>query len=156
MCCAKCEEKVLEEIWEVPGVFDVRAYRMEDKVVVTAAVGVDEYAAVDAYAVLRKARKIDCRARFVELDPKERPPPPKPTITPSKVNDKGKNGTNLPTSKPHPPQDRSPPPEHHPPLPHYYVAYNADYTHSPSQDAMPAFYFLFLVFLLVSMYVFRR
>ena len=70
MCCSKCEEIVVEKIREVRGVFDVRADRKDKKVVVVAMPG-----GVDEYEVLRKARKVHRKARFVELDVKERQKP---------------------------------------------------------------------------------
>lgn len=70
-------EKVEEEIWEVRGVFDVRAMRPK-KVVVTAMQEVPDREPEFQDAVLRKAKKIDCRAKFVELDATERKQPTKP------------------------------------------------------------------------------
>ena len=54
----------MEEIIEVPGVIDVRAERSASKVVVVAnrAFGFNEH------EVLRKARKVHRKAKFVELD----------------------------------------------------------------------------------------
>lgn len=71
LCCLKCEEKVIEEIREVYGVFDVRAERLQSKVVVVASSpdGLDEH------EVLRKARKVHKKAKFVELDAKEKEKP---------------------------------------------------------------------------------
>lgn len=68
MCCMKCEEKVIEEIREVPGVFDVRAERLANKVVVVAIPHVN----LDEYEVLRRAKKIHRKAKFVDLDAKEK------------------------------------------------------------------------------------
>jgi hypothetical protein len=70
MCCLKCEEKVVEEIREVHGVFDVKAERFNSKVVVVSMPVVN---GVNEHEVLRRARKVDKKARFVELDAKERP-----------------------------------------------------------------------------------
>lgn len=70
MCCAKCEEKVAEEIREVHGVFDVRAERFNGKVVV---VSMPAPNGLNEYEVLRRARKVDKKAKFVELDAKEKP-----------------------------------------------------------------------------------
>jgi len=69
LCCLKCEEKVIEEIREVPGVFDVRAERFNSKVVVVAST----MSGLDEHEVLRKARKINRKAKFVPLDDKEKP-----------------------------------------------------------------------------------
>ena len=68
MCCLKCEEKVIEEIQEVPGVFNVRAERFASKVVV-----VEAPQGLDYHEVLKKARKVDKKAKFVDLDAKEKP-----------------------------------------------------------------------------------
>jgi len=68
MCCSKCAEKVVEEILEVNGVFDVRAEYLENKVVVVATPN-----GLDEHEVLMKARKINRKAKFVELDAKEKP-----------------------------------------------------------------------------------
>ena len=70
MCCSKCEEILIEKIREVRGVFDVRAERREKKVVVVAMPG-----GLDEHEVLRKARKVHKKARFVELDAKEKQKP---------------------------------------------------------------------------------
>lgn len=70
MCCAKCEEIILEKIREVRGVFDVRAERREKKVVVVAMPG-----GFDEHEVLKKARKVHRKARYVELDAKEKQKP---------------------------------------------------------------------------------
>ncbi|KAG0564499.1 hypothetical protein M758_8G111400 [Ceratodon purpureus] len=70
MCCLKCEEKVIEEIREVPGVFDVRAERLASKVVVVA---MPPPIHLDDHEVLRRAKKIHRKAKFVELDAKEKP-----------------------------------------------------------------------------------
>lgn len=70
MCCLKCEEKVVEEIGEVHGVFSVRAERFNSKVVVVYMPVVN---GVNEHEVLRRARKVDKKAKFVELDAKERP-----------------------------------------------------------------------------------
>jgi uncharacterized membrane protein YgcG len=72
MCCAKCEEIILEKIREVRGVFDVRAERWEKKVVVVAMPG-----GFDEHEVLKKARKVHRKARYVELDAKEKQKPNK-------------------------------------------------------------------------------
>ncbi|XP_024403020.1 uncharacterized protein [Physcomitrium patens] len=69
MCCSKCVEKVVEEIREVPGVFNVRAERPSKVVVVKMPKPIE----VDCHEVLRKARKIHRKAKFVELDAKEKP-----------------------------------------------------------------------------------
>jgi len=69
LCCLKCEEKVIEEIREVRGVFDVRAERFHSKVVVVASTT----SGLDEHEVLRKARKINRKAKFVPLDDKEKP-----------------------------------------------------------------------------------
>jgi len=95
MCCLKCEEKVKEEIWEVPGVFDVRATRPKKVIVVSMPEIYGGPFGFDENEVLRKARKIDCRAKIVELDRSEqqrvpevkRPPvverpKPKPEVEP--------------------------------------------------------------------------
>lgn len=55
----------MEEIKEVPGVVDVIAYRADKKVVVT---GMSERF-LDTFELLRKARRIDRKARLMELDP---------------------------------------------------------------------------------------
>jgi len=68
LCCSKCAEKVVEEILEVYGVFDVRAEHLENKVVVVATPN-----GLDEHEVLLKARKIHRKAKFVELDAKEKP-----------------------------------------------------------------------------------
>ncbi|XP_024356822.1 uncharacterized protein [Physcomitrium patens] len=70
MCCMKCEEKVLEEIREVHGVFDVKVDRMNSKVVVVA---LPPPNILDEHEVLRKAKKIYRKAKFVELDASEKP-----------------------------------------------------------------------------------
>lgn len=70
MCCLKCEQIVVERIREVRGVFDVRAERREKKVVVVAMPG-----GLDEHEVLKKARKVHKKARFVELDDKEKQKP---------------------------------------------------------------------------------
>ena len=70
MCCAKCEEKVVEEIREVHGVFDVRGERFNSKVVV---VSMPPPNNLNEHEVLRRARKVDKKARFVDLDAKEKP-----------------------------------------------------------------------------------
>ena len=67
MCCSKCEEKVIEEIREVRGVFDARAERFASKVVV-----VEAPQGLNDQDVLKKARKADKKAKFVELDAKEK------------------------------------------------------------------------------------
>lgn len=72
MCCTKCEEKVLEEIWEAASVSDVRAYWKENKVIVTT---IPVPTGLDKDEILRKARKFDRKASFVKLDPKETRPP---------------------------------------------------------------------------------
>ena len=155
MCCAKCEEKVLEEIWEASGVFDVKAWRTESKVVVTAMpmpIGLNEC------QVLRRARKIDCKARFVNLDPDPPPPikngpykpdPPPPPITNGPNNKPGptpppkKNGPN----KPDPPEkcthgrDYRPWPPYCPPWPPYsqpWPQYCGPSWPSPSNPEPPA------------------
>lgn len=69
MCCSKCVEKVVEEILEVRGVFDVRAERPSKVVVVKMPKPIE----VDCHEVLRKARQIHRKAKFVELDAKEKP-----------------------------------------------------------------------------------
>lgn len=58
----------MEEIQEVYGVFDVRAERLENKVVVVASPS-----GFDEHEVLMKARKIYRKAKYVELDAKEKP-----------------------------------------------------------------------------------
>jgi copper chaperone CopZ len=159
MCCAKCKEKVEEEIWEVPGVFDVTVEKyFENKVVVTVmpwsvtTTNLDLEDDVLRKELLRKARKIDCRAQFLP------PPPPPPTTKPPKP--------------PRPPAPSTPPPPNcwedpfcyrprwpcspcdYPPRP------PCDYWPRPSCDSRDPsctlFYFLFLLFLLVSMIIFRR
>lgn len=70
MCCLKCEEKVIEEIREVPGVFDVRAEWLASKVVVVA---MPSPYVLDEHEVLKRAKKIHRRAKYVELDAKEKP-----------------------------------------------------------------------------------
>lgn len=69
MCCMKCQEKVIEEIREVYGVFDVRAERLASKVVVVAS----SPSGLNEHEVLRKAKKIHKKAKFVPLDDKEKP-----------------------------------------------------------------------------------
>jgi hypothetical protein len=162
MCCAKCEEKVVEEIWEVRGVFDVMASRVDKTVVVT---GMPERAEalaggfegtgrggyLDTDEVLRKARKVDCRARFVRLDhpvvavqkpqnPNPKPPNPKPDVRPQQP-------------------DLSMHPVNYPP-PGYATAHRPDppyaYFRDPAQDDNTPFYFLRFLILLLSLLVFRK
>ncbi|KAG0556208.1 hypothetical protein KC19_11G035000 [Ceratodon purpureus] len=64
MCCLKCEEKLLEEYWELPGLSNVVAFWKESKVVVTA---LPEPVRLDKDEVLKRARKIDRNAKFVEV-----------------------------------------------------------------------------------------
>lgn len=71
LCCQKCEEIVIEEIREVHGVFDVRAERLQSKVVVVAS----SPNGLDTHEVLRQAKKIHKKAKFVELDAKEKEKP---------------------------------------------------------------------------------
>lgn len=68
MCCMKCQEKVIEEICEVYGVFDVRVERLVSKVVVVVLFlfGLNEY------EVLWKVKKIYKKVKFVFLDDKEK------------------------------------------------------------------------------------
>jgi copper chaperone CopZ len=140
MCCAKCKEKVEEGIWEVPGVFDITVEKIqENKVVVTvmpwsiATTNLDlEDDDVLRKELLRKARKIDCRAQFL-------PSPPPPPI--------------MPTSpiKPTPRESSTPP------LPPPSVCYRRRWPCTPCDYGDPSctlFYFFFLLFLLVSMIVF--
>ena len=61
---------MIEEIQDVPGVFDVRAERLESKVVV---VSMPPPNGLDEHEVLKKAKKINKKAKFVELDAKEKP-----------------------------------------------------------------------------------
>lgn len=69
MCCMKCEEKVLEEICEVYGVFDVKVDRMNSKVVV---VVLFFFNILDEYEVVWKVKKIYRKVKFVELDVSEK------------------------------------------------------------------------------------
>ena len=68
MCWTRREEKLIGEIREVPGVFHVSAERSATKVVVVAMpFGFNEY------RVLKKARTVHKKAKFVELEVKEKP-----------------------------------------------------------------------------------
>lgn len=62
-----------EEIWEVPGVFEVKAIWTSKKVVVAVMPEIPDRLLTFKRDVLRKAQKIDCRAKFVELDRTETP-----------------------------------------------------------------------------------
>ena len=163
MCCPKCEEKVLEEIWEVRGVFDVMASRVDKKVVVTAMPSLPDgfhyegrafegrEGFLDTDEVLRKARKIDCKARFVKLD--ELPKPikllPNPNLPRPQVDQT--------RPKPHPDanlQNVMYPPSgasggfHNGPPPMFF--------RDPAQDDNTPFYFLLFVILLLSLLLFRK
>ncbi|KAG0584583.1 hypothetical protein KC19_3G219800 [Ceratodon purpureus] len=82
MCCPKCEEKVYEGFLEIHGLVRVDINRKKNTVLVFAiASGLDEQ------KLLRKARVVDKKARFVPLDVKEKR---KPNVYPDygeKVND---------------------------------------------------------------------
>jgi copper chaperone CopZ len=67
MCCSKCKEKVVEEILEVDGVFDVRVDSYYDSKVVV----VVKPTGLNKEELLRKVRKVSKKARFVKLDAKE-------------------------------------------------------------------------------------
>ncbi|KAG0556207.1 hypothetical protein KC19_11G034900 [Ceratodon purpureus] len=140
MCCPKCEEKVVEEIWEAPGVFDVRASWMDKKVVVIA---MPEPIVLDEDVVLRRARRIDRKAKFVALDPSER----------SKISHK-------PEEKPNPKlQGGTPPPptEYRPRTEYRALRPPSQIPHEPPHqvDNTP-FYFLLFIVMLVAMYIFRK
>ncbi|KAG0556205.1 hypothetical protein M758_11G033800 [Ceratodon purpureus] len=159
MCCPKCEEKVLEEIWEVHGVVDVIAYRADKKVVVTGMperpeAGFDSrFEGRDGFLntdeVLRKAKKIDCRAKFVKLDV----PVPVPVIT-----------TPKPPKPPAPPKPDQPTGTGHITHVVYPGSSTAPYTQGPphifirdpAQDDNTPFYFLLFVILLLSLLIFRK
>ncbi|CAM6018779.1 unnamed protein product [Sphagnum balticum] len=64
MCCSKCEEKVIEEIGEVPGVEEVKITdRASSKVVVIGK--------ADSEEVLKKAKRLDKKAELKEEEEKE-------------------------------------------------------------------------------------
>ncbi|CAK9204266.1 unnamed protein product [Sphagnum troendelagicum] len=64
MCCSKCEEIVIEEIGEVPGVEEVKITdRASSKVVVIGK--------ADSEQVLKKAKKVDKRAKLKEEEKEE-------------------------------------------------------------------------------------
>ena len=69
ICSDKCESKVREEIKKVEGVSNVSAVQGEKKVVVVVSSGDSNY---KHDQILRKAKKIDKKAMFVEVDGKER------------------------------------------------------------------------------------
>jgi copper chaperone CopZ len=58
MCCAKCAEKVKEEIFEVAGVMDVQTDVATSKVTVFGKVP-------DPFLVLKKAKKVNKKAEFI-------------------------------------------------------------------------------------------
>jgi hypothetical protein len=80
MCCVKCEEIVVEAIREVPGVFDVRVDRGADRVYVVASTREGP----DSVEVVRKAKKVDQKAKIVATPPP--PPQPKAPATPKEPN----------------------------------------------------------------------
>ncbi|CAK9855733.1 unnamed protein product [Sphagnum jensenii] len=59
MCCGKCEEKVKEEIRDLHGVTDVKTDREKSKVTVVGK--------ADESQVLKKAKKVDRRAKVLEV-----------------------------------------------------------------------------------------
>ncbi|CAM6049703.1 unnamed protein product [Sphagnum compactum] len=63
MCCGKCEEKVKEYIFDVPGVTDVKTDRIHNKVTVVGK--------ADKSQVLKAAKKLRCRAKILEEEKKK-------------------------------------------------------------------------------------
>jgi copper chaperone CopZ len=135
MCCGKCEEKVKEEIRDLDGVTDVKTDREKSKVTVVGK--------ADKSQVLKKAKKVDWRAKVLEVKKGE--------VAEKKVEEKKKEEPKKKEEKKEEPNTTwtNDPRNYYPTFypPYYYPypaapppAFGPDGTYRPSQAYPPHYY----------------
>jgi copper chaperone CopZ len=129
MCCGTCEDKVKEEIHDVHGVTDVKTDRKNSKVTVVGK--------ADESQVLKKAKKVDWRAKVVEVkkgEAAEKKVEEKKKEDPKKKEEPNTTWTNNPLNY----YPYYPP--YHYPYPAPPPAFQADGSYRPSQAYPPHYY----------------
>jgi copper chaperone CopZ len=131
MCCDKCEDIVKEGVWDLPGVMDVKTDRVHSKVLVVGK--------VEKSKVLKKAKKVDKKADFVEMkktEEKKKPEEKKPEEKKDAAGSSNKAITNVIYHPPPYPYYPYYPPTFMPPVPNFALR-DSDSPYTPTQSYSP-------------------